>query len=165
MSSQRRVLAIPMAVLVTVSGASPLSAQSQSAAAAPTPYAARTIDLTSPDGIALKASYLPGRPGPGILLLHACNRDRSSWNDLATEAAARGFHVLALDYRGYGQSGGTRSGQSAATAVDRRPGMARRPRRRLRVADSPARRGYDPHGRGGRELRRGCIRAARSPPP
>ena len=109
MSSQRRVLAIPMAVLVTVSGASPLSAQSQSAAA-PTPYAARTIDLKSPDGIALKASYFsPGRPGPGILLLHACNRDRSSWNDLATQAAARGFHVLALDYRGYGQSGGTRS--------------------------------------------------------
>ena len=80
------------------------------AAAAPAPAAARTIDLTSPDGIALKASYFPaGRPGPGILLLHACNRDRSSWNGLATAAAARGFHVLALDYRGYGQSGGTKS--------------------------------------------------------
>jgi dienelactone hydrolase len=87
----------------------PPSAQSQTAAAA-APSAARTIDLKSPDGIALKASYFsPGRPGPGILLLHACNRDRSSWNQLATAAAARGFHVLALDYRGYGQSGGTRS--------------------------------------------------------
>ena len=64
----------------------------------------------SPDGIALKASYFPaGRPGPGLLLLHACNRDRSSWNGLAAAAAARGFHVLALDYRGYGQSGGTKS--------------------------------------------------------
>ena len=72
--------------------------------------AARTIDLKSPDGIALKASYFPaGRPGPGLLLLHACNRDRSSWNGLATAAAARGFHVIALDYRGYGQSGGTKS--------------------------------------------------------
>lgn len=68
------------------------------------------IDLKSPDGIALKASYFsPRRPGPGILLMHACNRDRSSWNGLATAAAARGFHVLALDYRGYGQSGGTKS--------------------------------------------------------
>ncbi|HEU4892140.1 MAG TPA: alpha/beta fold hydrolase [Vicinamibacterales bacterium] len=87
----------------------PLSAQTQTVAAAK-PSAARTIDLKSPDGIALKASYFsPGRPGPGILLLHACNRDRSSWNDLATAAAARGFHVLALDFRGYGQSGGTRS--------------------------------------------------------
>jgi dienelactone hydrolase len=110
MSSQSRALTIPFAVLVAMSVASPLSAQSQTAAAAPTPSAARTIDLKSPDGIALKASYFsPGRPGPAILLLHACNRDRTSWNGLATAAAARGFHVLALDYRGYGQSGGTRS--------------------------------------------------------
>jgi dienelactone hydrolase len=88
-----------------MSMASPLAAQSPPASAA-----ARTIDLKSPDGIALKASYFPSaRPGPGMLLLHACNRDRSSWNDLATAAAARGFHVLALDYRGYGQSAGTKS--------------------------------------------------------
>jgi len=97
-----RALAISCAVLVTMSVTSPLAAQS--------PPAARTIDLKSPDGIALKASYVPaGRPGPALLLLHACNRDRSSWTDLATAAAARGFHVLALDYRGYGQSGGTKS--------------------------------------------------------
>jgi pimeloyl-ACP methyl ester carboxylesterase len=44
-----------------------------------------------------------------MLLFHACNRDRSSWNGLAAAAAARGFHVVAIDYRGYGQSGGTRS--------------------------------------------------------
>jgi dienelactone hydrolase len=109
MCSQSRALAISCAVLVTMSMASPLSAQPP-AAAAPAPAAARTIDLQSPDGIALKASYFsPGRPGPGILLLHACNRDRSSWDGLASAAAARGFHVLALDYRGYGQSGGTKS--------------------------------------------------------
>ena len=97
-----RALAISCAVLLTMSVTSPLAAQS--------PPAARTIDLKSPDGIALKASYVPaGRPGPALLLLHACNRDRSSWTDLATAAAARGFHVLALDYRGYGQSGGTKS--------------------------------------------------------
>jgi len=97
-----RALAISCAVLVTMFMTSPLAAQS--------PPAARTIDLKSPDGIALKASYVPaGRPGPALLLLHACNRDRSSWTDLATAAAAHGFHVLALDYRGYGQSGGTKS--------------------------------------------------------
>ena len=112
MCSLSRALAISCAVLVTMSMASPLAAQTKPAAppAAAAPAATRTIDLTSPDGIALKASYFPsGRPGPGILLLHACNRDRSSWNGLATAAAARGFHVLALDYRGYGQSGGTKS--------------------------------------------------------
>jgi len=96
-----------------MSMAAPLAAQTRPAAppsAAIPPAGARTIDLTSPDGIALKASYFSaGRPGPGLLLLHACNRDRSSWNDLATAAAARGFHVLAVDYSGYGQSGGTKS--------------------------------------------------------
>jgi dienelactone hydrolase len=109
MSGQSRALAISFAAVATMSLAVPLSAQSQTAAA-PAPSAARTIDLKSPDGIALKASYFsPGRPGPGIVLFHACNRDRTSWNDLATAAAARGFHVLALDYRGYGQSGGTKA--------------------------------------------------------
>jgi pimeloyl-ACP methyl ester carboxylesterase len=110
MFTQSRVRANSIAVLVTMSMAAPLAAQSQTAPPAPTPSAARTIDLKSPDGIALKASYFSaGRPGPGLLLLHACNRDRSSWHGLATAAATRGFHVLALDYRGYGQSGGTKS--------------------------------------------------------
>ena len=56
MCSQGRALAMSCAVLVTMSMASPLAAQSP-AAAAPAPAAARTIDLKSPDGIALKASY------------------------------------------------------------------------------------------------------------
>ena len=111
MCSQSRALAMSCAVLVTMSMASPLAAQTTAGRrGGAAPSAARTIDLKSPDGIALKASYFsPGRPGPGLLLLHACNRDRSSWNGLATAAAARGFHVIALDYRGYGQSGGTKS--------------------------------------------------------
>jgi dienelactone hydrolase len=109
MGSQSRALAMSCALLVTISMASPAAAQSPTATA-PVSAAGRTIDLTSPDGIALKASYYSaGRPGPGVLLLHACNRDRSSWTGLASALAARGFHVLALDYRGYGQSGGTKS--------------------------------------------------------
>jgi dienelactone hydrolase len=78
----------------------------QSLAGAETP-STTTVALKAPDGITLKSTYYsPGRPGPGILLLHACNRDRSSWSALATDAAARGYHVLALDYRGYGESEG-----------------------------------------------------------
>ena len=70
---------------------------------------AQVVDLKAPDGIALKASYYSaGRPGPGLILLHACNMDRSSWTQLATDAAAKGFHVLALDFRGFGESGGPR---------------------------------------------------------
>ena len=108
-----RTFTISLACLVALVMAEPLAAQSQTAATPP-PSAARTVELTSPDGLALKASYYaPGRPGPGLLLFHACNSDRSSWNGLATAAAERGFHVLALDYRGYGQSGGTRSNDPA----------------------------------------------------
>jgi dienelactone hydrolase len=67
------------------------------------------VTLKAPDGIALKASYFsPGKPGPAILLLHQCNQDRSSWTKLATMAAAKGFHVMTLDYRGYGESEGKR---------------------------------------------------------
>lgn len=78
---------------------------------APRPDASepRDIDLTAQDGINLKATYYPAdKPGPGILLLHQCNRDRSAWSSLATQLAAKGFHVMTLDYRGYGQSGGER---------------------------------------------------------
>lgn len=72
------------------------------AQAAPAP-----ITLKAPDGLALKASYYsPGKPGPGLVLLHQCNRDRSAWHTFATAAAARGYHVIAMDYRGYGESEG-----------------------------------------------------------
>ena len=97
MFSNLRPTTIALAVAVALAAAAPLAAQP------------RTIDLKAPDGTVLKASYFSaGRPGPGILLFHACNKDRSSWNDLATAAAARGFHVLAMDFRGFGQSGGLR---------------------------------------------------------
>jgi hypothetical protein len=39
--------------------------------------APRVTDLTAPDGAILKATYFgAAQPGPGILLLHQCNRQR-----------------------------------------------------------------------------------------
>ncbi|MBA2302817.1 MAG: alpha/beta fold hydrolase [Acidobacteria bacterium] len=65
------------------------------------------VTLKAPDGITLKASYYsPGKPGPGLVLLHQCNRDRTAWVAFAKAASARGYHVIAPDYRGYGESGG-----------------------------------------------------------
>lgn len=70
--------------------------------------AARVVSLTAPDGTILKASYFSAaKPGPGVLLLHQCNRQRKSWDVLATHLASSGINVLTLDYRGYGESGGT----------------------------------------------------------
>jgi dienelactone hydrolase len=69
--------------------------------------AERTVDLTTSDGTKLKASYFAAdKPGPGVLLLHQCNRQRKVWDGLARQLAAAGINVLTLDYRGFGESGG-----------------------------------------------------------
>jgi dienelactone hydrolase len=71
----------------------------------------QNIDIKSSDGVVLKATYYPAeKPGPGIVMLHACNMTRTSWAQLATDASAKGFHVLTLDFRGFGESGGDRFG-------------------------------------------------------
>ena len=65
------------------------------------------VDITVPDGISLKATYFSaGKPGPGVLLLHQCNRQRKVWDGLAQQLSAAGINVLTVDYRGFGESGG-----------------------------------------------------------
>jgi predicted alpha/beta hydrolase len=62
--------------------------------------ATRVVDLTAMDGTHLKATYFAAsKPGPGVLLLHQCNRQRKVWDDLAKQMAASGLNVLTLDFR------------------------------------------------------------------
>jgi len=69
----------------------------------------RVVTLTATDGLTLKATlFSPSSPGPGVLLLHQCNRQRAVWDGLAQRLAAAGVHVLTFDMRGFGQSGGDR---------------------------------------------------------
>ncbi len=71
--------------------------------------APRVVDLTAPDGAKLKATYYAAAtPGPAVLLLHMCNSDRTAWAPLGPQLSEAGIHALALDYRGYGDSSGTR---------------------------------------------------------
>jgi dienelactone hydrolase len=79
------------------------------AASASDPPAPRNVNLTAPDGIKLKATFFSAgeKPGPGVLLLHQCNQQRKNWDDLAAHLAAAGINVLTLDFRGFGESGGT----------------------------------------------------------
>ena len=78
-------------------------------AAAQQPPAPRVVDLTAPDGLKLKATFFAAAsPGPGMLLLHQCNRQRNVWDDLAARMASAGLNVMTLDLRGYGDSEGTR---------------------------------------------------------
>jgi dienelactone hydrolase len=68
----------------------------------------RVVDLKAPDGTTLKATFFAAaKPGPGVLLLHQCNQQRKNWDELAGRLAGSGINVLTLDYRGYGESGGT----------------------------------------------------------
>jgi dienelactone hydrolase len=77
--------------------------------------ARRVADLTAPDGVILKATYFAAaQPGPGVLLLHQCNRQRKVWDDLAGRLAASGLHVLTVDFRGFGESGGKRPDQMSS---------------------------------------------------
>jgi len=93
-----RFLTIALAAVLPV-----LSANSSAFAAE------KTVDVTAADGTNLKATYFSaGKPGPGVLLLHQCNRQRKAWDDLGRQLAAAGINVLTLDYRGYGESGGAR---------------------------------------------------------
>jgi dienelactone hydrolase len=89
----RSLLLLPLVVALTCAAQAP---------------AARVIDLTAPDGTNLKASFFPAaKPGPGVLLLHQCNRQRKVWDELARQLSAAGIHVLTLDLRGFGESAGT----------------------------------------------------------
>jgi len=94
-------------------------------AAAPPPFAqtappARDVTVTAADGTPLKATYYPAaQPGPAVLLLHMCNTTRKSWEPLAPQLAAAGIHALAVDYRGFGDSGGDRADTLAPQEAQR----------------------------------------------
>src|SRR5579863_641659 len=70
--------------------------------------ASRVVDLTANDGTNLKGSYFSAaKAGPGVLLLHQCNRQRKVWDGVARQLASAGINVLTLDLRGFGESGGS----------------------------------------------------------
>lgn len=77
------------------------------------------FDISAPDGAKLRATYYsPGKPGPGILLLHQCNMDRKSWRSLAAALAQRGIHVMTFDYRGYGETTASGGRENLSTDID-----------------------------------------------
>jgi len=69
----------------------------------------RNVDITAPDGVALKGTFFAAsRPGPAVLLMHMCNTTRSSWEPVARQLADAGISALTMDNRGFGESGGPR---------------------------------------------------------
>ncbi len=72
------------------------------------------VDITATDGVQL-IGHLAGSAGPGIVFGHMYPADQTSWTAFATEMAAAGFRTLTFDFRGYGESGGTKD----VAAIDR----------------------------------------------
>lgn len=92
-------------LIASACGAAQQAQQTQQTQQLPAP---KIVNLTASDGTILKATYFASsKPGPAVLLLHQCNQQRKLWDPLGEGLAASGISVLAFDYRGYGESGGT----------------------------------------------------------
>jgi pimeloyl-ACP methyl ester carboxylesterase len=69
----------------------------------------REVTVTAADGFTLQGTFHSApKGGPGILLLHQCNADRRSYDELAVMLNNAGYNVLSFDFRGFG---GSRGGQ------------------------------------------------------
>lgn len=70
-----------------------------------TPAIAEIVTLEGEDGFRLTADYYAGvEGGNGVILMHQCNGERSMYEELGALMAEQGLHVLAMDFRGYGDS-------------------------------------------------------------
>jgi dienelactone hydrolase len=84
------------------------------AGAACAPPGPKAVDLKTEDGIVLKGTYFAsGHRGPAVLMLHQCDEQRKVWDPLGERLAAAGVSAFAIDYRGYGESGGEPHNQLA----------------------------------------------------
>jgi predicted alpha/beta hydrolase len=67
--------------------------------------APRTVEIEGTDGFALAGTlWQDDASAAGLLLLHACDAERSMYDEMGAKLAAAGFRVLAFDFRGLGAS-------------------------------------------------------------
>ena len=80
----------------------------KSSAVAPPAPPGRVVHLIASDGVAIAGSYWPGAraDAPAILLLHGINNNRDRMRAQALWLNGLGYGVLAIDFRGHGESGG-----------------------------------------------------------
>jgi fermentation-respiration switch protein FrsA (DUF1100 family) len=78
------------------------------------------VEIIAGDGTSLFAWFLParGKPRATVLYLHGNAQNISAHVAQVAWMPAAGFNVLALDYRGYGRSGGSPSLHGAQLDID-----------------------------------------------
>jgi len=101
------VLILLLAGLAASWIAGSIMSRPQSSLVPPPSPPGRVVHLVASDGVAIAGSYWPGlRPdGPAILLLHGVNSSRASFARHAAWLNGLGYGVLAIDFRGHGESG------------------------------------------------------------
>jgi pimeloyl-ACP methyl ester carboxylesterase len=95
--------------------------------------AGTVVTFVTDDGVTLSGRLFGGRnsDGAGVVLAHMYPADQTSWYDYARKLADDGYMALTFDFRGYGESGGSRQidriDRDVAAALDelRAQGVAR----------------------------------------
>jgi len=64
------------------------------------------IRLTTTDGFEIAGTYNPGSLPYGVVMIHMMPATRASFDGFAGELVEAGFHTLAIDLRGHGDSSG-----------------------------------------------------------
>jgi pimeloyl-ACP methyl ester carboxylesterase len=113
-----------------------LMVRGQASAVPPAKAPAGDLRIRTPDGLALAATYWPGRRpnSPAVLLLHGVKASRASTAPTAAWLHGLGYAALTVDFRGHGESDmaersfGLREAADARSAFEwlkRRQGGAR----------------------------------------
>lgn len=133
------VLVLIVAGLAASWIAGSIMSRPQSSIVTPPSAPGRIVHLVASDGVAVAGSYWPGNEpdAPAILLLHGVNSSRAGFARQAAWLNGLGYAVLAIDFRGHGESGaaqrtfGLHESRDAAAALaflragapDRRVGL------------------------------------------
>lgn len=64
------------------------------------------VTLTTSDTVTIVGNYYKGSADRGALLVHMMPATKESWDVFARVLENRGYHVLAIDMRGHGESAG-----------------------------------------------------------
>ena len=108
------VLAVPLAFNASLSQMSAAQGAATPAATEPglgTPPAPQTVKIKAADGLEIVGKYYPsvfsGRQSPAALLLHQNGGNKDEWILLIPALQTEGYSILAVDQRGFGDTGGT----------------------------------------------------------
>lgn len=64
------------------------------------------VNLLTSDETQIAGIYIPGSLPFGVVMLHMLPTDKSSYDMIAQKLNIAGYHTLAIDLRGHGESGG-----------------------------------------------------------